>query len=127
MNVIIMDLGDDVKGESSAPGWEKKIDVLSYTLGDAIGRDSRDMIVSKYVDTATPQLHRAALEGKVFPQVDVILGRNDEGRVAVMLRYIMKNVLISSIRVDGGGGDKPIEKLTLNYNTISWDYPRPGM
>jgi len=42
--------------------------------------------------------------------------------VSVLLRYILKNVLISSASVSGGGGDMPVETLTLSYNSISWDY-----
>jgi type VI secretion system secreted protein Hcp len=80
------------------------------------------MTVTKYLDTASPLLHRALLEAKVFPRVDIIIGRNDAGRVAVLLKYILKNVLISSASVSGGGGDMPVETLTLSYNSIFWDY-----
>jgi len=34
----------------------------------------------------------------------------------------MKNVLISSVSVGGGGGDKPVETVTLNYNAIAWKF-----
>jgi type VI secretion system secreted protein Hcp len=34
----------------------------------------------------------------------------------------MKNVLISSISVGGGGGDKPVETVTLNYNDLAWKF-----
>jgi type VI secretion system secreted protein Hcp len=80
------------------------------------------MTVTKYLDTVTPLMHRASMEAKVFPRVDIIIGRNDAGRVSVLLRYILKNVLISSVSVDGRPGDKPVETVTLNYNSISWDY-----
>lgn len=130
MDVIIMDMGDDVKGESSAHGFEKKIDLLSFshdygsdrTSRSRDPRDNKEMTVSKYLDTASPVLHRAAMEAKVFPQVNIIIGRNDAGRVSVLLRYTLKSVVISSVSVAGGGGDKPVETVTLNYNSISWDY-----
>lgn len=35
MDVIIMDMGADIKGESSSPGFEKKIELLSFSHGDA--------------------------------------------------------------------------------------------
>lgn len=128
MDVIIMDMGADMQGESATPGFEKKIELLSFSHGDAADRASgrrehKDMTVSKYLDpVSSPLLHRAAMEGKVFPQVDIIIGRNDAGRVAVLLRYIMKNVFVSAVSVSGGGGDKPVETVTLNFNSISWDY-----
>jgi type VI secretion system secreted protein Hcp len=54
--------------------------------------------------------------------VDIIIGRNDSGAIIELMRYTMKNALISSISVGGGGGDKPVETLTLNYNHITWKY-----
>ena len=127
MDVIIMNMGDDIKGESSTPGFENKIELLSFSHGDATDRtsgrrDHKDMTVSKYLDTVSPLLHRGSLEAKVFPQVDIIVGRNDPGRVSVLLRYTLKDVLISSVSVSGGAGDMPVETLTLNYNSITWDY-----
>lgn len=127
MDVIIMNMGDDIKGESSSPGFEKKIELLSFSHGDPTDRtsgrrDYKNMTVTKYLDTVTPVLHRAAMEGKVFPQVDIIIGRNDAGRVSVLLKYILKNVFISSVSVDGRPGDMPLETMTLDYNSISWDY-----
>ena len=127
MDVIIMDMGADIKGESSSPGFEKKIELLSFSHGDdRTGRhDFKGMTVTKYLDTVTPVLHRAAMEAKVFPQVDIIIGRIDAGRVSVLLRYILKNVLISKVSVERGSGDKPVETVTLNYDSISWDFSRP--
>lgn len=128
MDVIIMDMGNDMKGESSTPGFENKIELLSFSHGDAMDRtsgrrDSKDMTVSKYLDAvSSPLIHRAAVEGTVFPQVDIIIGRNDVGRVSVLFRYTLKTVSIASVSVGGGGGDKPVETLTLNYNSITWDY-----
>lgn len=114
----------DINGESSSPGFEKKIELLSFSHGAATSRrpDNKDMTVTKYLDTVTPVLHRAAIEAKVFPRVDIIIGRNDAGRVSVLLRYILKNVVISSVSVEGGSGDIPVETVTLNYDSISWDY-----
>ena len=127
MDVIIMDMGDDIKGESAKPGFENKIELLSFSHN--VGRDrtsgkgdSRDMTVTKYFDNVSPLLHRAAMEAKIFPRVELIIGRTDAGRVSVLMRYILKNVLISSISIGGGAGDMPVETLTLDYNSISWDY-----
>lgn len=127
MDVIIMDMGNDIRGESSSPGFEKKIELLSFSHDYASDRtsgrlDSKDMTVSKYLDTVTPVLHRAAMEATVFPRVDIIIGRNDAGRVSVVLRYTLKNVVISAVSIGGSAGDIPVETVTLNYNSISWDY-----
>ena len=143
MDTIIMDMGGDVKGESTRKGFEGKIELLSFSHGVAMqvtgdigtrertsGRPNhQDMTVTKYLDSASPVLNLRCCEGKSFPQVDIIIGRDDHGSVAELMRYTLKNVLISSVSIGGGGGDMPIEALTLNYTQITWDYkaPRPGV
>jgi type VI secretion system secreted protein Hcp len=136
MDVIIMDMGSEVQGESSLKGYEKKIELLSFSHGVAmqitgdVSHNERtsgkphhqDMTVTKYLDAASPVLNQACCEGKTFPQVDIVIGRNVDGKVIELMRYTMKNVLISSIAVGGGGGDKPVETVTLNYNAIEWKF-----
>jgi type VI secretion system secreted protein Hcp len=82
----------------------------------------QDMTVTKYLDGASPVLNQSCCQGKGFAQVDIIIGRNDSGKVIELMRYTMKNVLVSSISVGGGGGDKPVETLTLNYNDMAWKF-----
>jgi type VI secretion system secreted protein Hcp len=42
--------------------------------------------------------------------------------VLPLMKYTLKNVVLSSISVGGGGGDKPVETVTMNYNHITWDF-----
>jgi len=136
MDALILDMGEDVRGESLLPGFGGKIELLSFSHGVAMqitgdisqaertsGRPNhQDMTATKYLDAASPVLNQACCEGKTFPQVDIIIGRNDGGTVVELMRYTMKNCLISSISIGGGGGDKPVETLTLNYNQITWKF-----
>ena len=135
MDVLLMDLGNEVKGESSVPGHERKLDLLSFSHGVAMhtgdardpdrtsGRPQHmDMSVTRHLDSATPQLNQYCCEGKPFPQVDIIVGRSDGGKVAESMRYTLRNVIISSIAVGGGGGTEPVETLTLNYTKITWKF-----
>ena len=136
MDVIILDMGDDVKGEYSLTNYKDKMELLSFSHGVAkqitgdISSSERtsgkpnhqDMTVTKYLDIASPVLNQACYEGRHFPRVEIIIGRNDGGGLSELLRYTMSNVLISSISISGGGGDKPIETVTLNYNQITWRY-----
>lgn len=136
MDVLILDMGDEVKGECSVPGYKGKVELLSFSHGVAMriagdignsGRTSgkpnhQDMTVTKYLDAATPVLNEACCIGKAFPRVDIIIGRDDGGEVVELMRYTMTNALISSISVSGGGGDKPVETVTLNYNHITWKF-----
>jgi type VI secretion system secreted protein Hcp len=136
MDVLIMDMGPDVRGESSLEGYAGKLELLSFSHGVAMqitgdisnsertsGRPNHtDMTVTKYLDAASPVLNQACCEGKAFPEVNIIIGRNDGGRAVELMRYVLKGVLISSISVGGGGGDRPVETLTLNYNQITWRF-----
>jgi type VI secretion system secreted protein Hcp len=136
MDVIILDMGDAPKGESTLKGYEGKMELLSFSHGVAMqvtgdmsntertsGKPNhQDMTVTKYLDQASPVLTQSCCEGKGFKKVDIIIGRNDSGAVIELMRYTLANVLISSISVGGGGGDKPVETVTLNYNKIGWTY-----
>ena len=136
MDAIILDMGPEVKGESTRGGFEDKIELLSFSHGVAMqitgdishsertsGRPNhQDMTVTKYLDSASPVLNQSCCEGKMFPKVDIIIGRDDHGSLVELMRYTMKNVMISSVSIGGGGGDKPVETLTFNYTEIKWDY-----
>jgi type VI secretion system secreted protein Hcp len=136
MDVIILDMGAKPEGESTLKGYEKKMELLSFSHGVAMqitgdlsntertsGKPNhQDMTVTKYLDAASPVLNQSCCQGAPFPQVDIVIGRNDSGTVIEMMRYTMKNVLISSISVGGGGGDKPVETVTLNYNDLAWKF-----
>ena len=136
MDVIILNMGPDVRGESTREGFAGKMDLLSFSHGVAMqvtgdARESertsgrpihQDLTVTKYLDSSSPILNQRCCEGKVFPQVEIIAGRADAGPFVEVLRYTLKNVLISSISIGGGGGDRPVEALTLNYTEIRWKY-----
>jgi type VI secretion system secreted protein Hcp len=138
VDVIILDMGPDVKGESNVSGFKDKIELLSFSHGVAMqitgdvstsertsGKPThQDMTVTKYLDRASPVLNQSCCEGKAFPQVDIIIGRNDSGSLVELMRYTLKNVVISSVSIGGGGGDRPVETLTLNYGEISWNFSR---
>ena len=136
MDVIILDMGKDIVGESTLKGYEKKMELLSFSHGVAMqvtgdmsntertsGKPNhQDMTVTKYLDAASPVLAQSCCQGKGFDKVDIIIGRNDSGNVIELMRYTMKSVLISSVSIGGGGGDKPVETLTLNYTDMAWKF-----
>ena len=136
MDVIILDPGAAPEGESTLNGYEKKIELLSFSHGVAMqitgdisntertsGRPNhQDFTVTKYLDKASPVLNQNCCEGKCFPLVKIIVGRNDSGNIVKLIEYQIKNAIISSISVGGGSGDKPVETLTFNYNHVTWDF-----
>src|SRR5215216_661513 len=96
MDVIILDMGDAPKGESNLTGFKDKIELLSFSHGVAMqitgdvsnsertsGKPNhQDMTVTKYLDATSPILNQSCCEGRAFPQVDIIIGRDEHGRVA---------------------------------------------
>ena len=136
MDVIILDLGDDIKGECQLADFKDKIEILSFSHGVAqqiTGDQSntkrtsgkpnhQDFTVSKYVDLATTSLIDYCNQAKPIATAKIIIGQNDNGKVDQFLVYELTNALISSVSVGGGGGGKPQETVTFNYTKISWTY-----
>ncbi|HET7321985.1 MAG TPA: type VI secretion system tube protein Hcp [Longimicrobiaceae bacterium] len=135
MDVILLEL-PDMEGTSQLSGYEKKIELLSYSHGVAMqvtgdvsntertsGRPMhQDFHLTKYVDKTTPLLNQHCCEGKAFATAKITIGRNDAGTVIPLIIYSLTNVVVSSVSVGGGGGDKPVESFSLNYASIKWDF-----
>ncbi|HXB22413.1 MAG TPA: type VI secretion system tube protein Hcp [Candidatus Solibacter sp.] len=136
MDVLILDCGDDIAGESTMDGYAKKIELLSFSHGVAqqiTGDQSnqkrtsgkpnhQDFTVTKYVDLASCGLIDFCNQAKNLATVKIVVGQNEAGKVNAILTYTMTNALISSVSVGGGGGGKPQETVTFNYTKIKWDY-----
>src|SRR5438128_10993033 len=108
MDVLLMKLDPDVPGTSTLKDYTNQIELLSFSHGVAMqitgdlsntertsGKPNhQDLTVTKYLDAASPVLNQSCCEGKGFPQVDIVIGRNDSGKVIELMRYTMKNVII---------------------------------
>ncbi len=82
----------------------------------------QDFTVTKDVDKATPSLLQGLNEGKVYGDVEILVGRNDAGTILELFKYELEDAVLSSISVGGGGGAKPVETITFNYSKIKWTY-----
>ncbi len=134
-DVIMLSI-TDVPGTSQITGYAAQIEVLSYShgvsqqvTGDVTNTERtsgrpihQDFHLTKYLDKATPLLNQKCCEATNLGQVIVTIGRNDAGSVIPLIIYTMEDCIISSVSVGGGGGDKPVESLSLNYASIKWDY-----
>lgn len=135
MDVILLDM-PGIKGESQLKGFVDKIECLSFSHGVAMqmtsdvsnkertsGKPSiQDVNLSKYMDSSSPTLNQACCEGRKIGDCKITVGRNAAGEVLPLAVYTLKDVLVSSISVSAGGGDKPTETLSLNFTAIQWDY-----
>jgi len=136
MDLVIMDLGDTIKGESTVDGYKEKIELLSFSHGVAMqitgdqsnqkrtsGRPNhQDFTISKYVDLSTCKLLANCNAGTAIPLVKVFCLQNEQGKMNPIITYEMSNVVVSSISESGGGSQKPVETVTLNYSKIVWTY-----
>ena len=136
MDVLLMKLDPAIDGTSTMDKFAKQIELLSFSHGVAMqitgdisntertsGKPNhQDFTITKYLDQASPKLNEACCKGDNFTSVEVVVGRNDKGAVIPLIKYTLKNVVLSSVSIGGGGGDKPVETVTMNYNHITWDF-----
>ncbi|HEX5604397.1 MAG TPA: type VI secretion system tube protein Hcp [Pyrinomonadaceae bacterium] len=136
MDVLLMKMDPAIPGTSTMKGSETQIELLSFSHGVAMqitgdvsntertsGKPNhQDFTITKYLDQASPKLNEACCKGDNFKSVELVVGRNDKGAVIPLIKYTLKNVVLSSISIGGGGGDKPVETVTMNYNHITWDF-----
>ena len=136
MDVLLMKMDPPIDGTSTMDKFAKQIELLSFSHGVAMqitgdvsntertsGKPNhQDFTVTKYLDQASPKINESCCKGDNFTSVEVTVGRNDKGAVIPLIKYTLKNVVISSVSIGGGGGDKPVETVTMNYNHITWDF-----
>lgn len=125
-----------ITGQTQQTKFKDAIECMSYSHGVSMqvtgdttntdrtsGRPNHsDFHLTKYVDKTTPALNENCSGGKNVGEVTITIGRNDGEDFLELLVYKLKDVVISSVSVGGGGGDKPVESLSLNYSSIQWQY-----
>src|SRR4029453_5482545 len=123
MDVNLMKMDPPIDGTSTLDQFEKQIELLSFSHGVAMqitgdvsntertsGKPNhQDFTIPKYLHQSSPKLNEACCKGDNFPSVEVVVGRNDKGAVIPLIKYTLKNVVLSSIWIGGGGGDRPGE------------------
>lgn len=138
MDAIILDLGDDIKGDSQLEGYTDKIEIISYNhqvsmqVTNDVSNTERtsgkphvsEFTLTKVIDTATPNLNQYCVSGKAIAQAKITVGRNaDEGsgQILPFIVYTLDNVVLSNVSVSGGQGGKPVENISLNFSKIKWE------
>ncbi|MBD0319855.1 MAG: type VI secretion system tube protein Hcp [Gemmatimonadetes bacterium] len=135
MDVILMKV-KDVPGTSLMNGYAAQIELMSFShgltmqvTGDVRNTERtsgkprhQDFHVTKYMDKSSPLLNQKLCQAQDLGDVVITVGRNDNGTVIPLIIYTLQKAVLSSVSVGGGGGDKPVESVSINYGAIKWDY-----
>jgi type VI secretion system secreted protein Hcp len=127
-----------ISGESSDSNHADEIQVLSWshsfnqptspTRSSAGGgtveqANHSDFSFTKYLDAATDDLLKQCWSGKQGGKGTFTVYRADGDNKAVKyLEIVMEKVIISNISVGGGGGDLPVENVSLAYGKVTYNY-----
>lgn len=131
---------DGIEGEITAAGHEKWIELTNFSWGEARGltggaggstRESgtvsiADVSITKMADCASPKLFVAGATGTVDKVVKIDFVRTAKGEEQVYMQYTLTGTGVSSYSIAGGGEDRPIETMTLNFDKIEFKYNAIG-
>jgi type VI secretion system secreted protein Hcp len=129
---------DGIDGEGTKEGYEKQIEIISFSTGvtqrigsrsDAgapggSGCDHMDFSISKFMDSTSPTLALYCSQGKNINSVVITLCAST-GERAKYMEYTLTNVVISSYSTAGAAESsegKPTEAVSFNYAKIEWTY-----
>jgi len=130
---------DGIKGTSTSAQGKDEIEILSFSHGVSMplaaagsasggvsmkpGKCNHQDFTIKYLDITSPTLLVDCSTGNNIKDAHVSLWMNDgKGDPLCYYTIVMKDVVITSISVGGGGGDIPVESVTFHYNEIEWTY-----
>ena len=118
-NMYIKFEGPAIEGTATAEGHEKDIELLSWS------HRSQLLTFTKYIDSASNSILKYCWSGKQFARVTITCDRNDgstDNQPEKYLVVVMQNVFISNCSISGGRDDIPVEQVSLDYDTIKYDY-----
>src|SRR5262245_65952147 len=102
---------EGIPGESTDDKHKNEIDVLSYSWGIARPKGERgrakvsDFSITKFTDKSSPLLFDAACEGQHIPEA-TFTARKAGGSQQTFLKYVFKEVVISSVQPSGTSGSE---------------------
>ncbi len=129
-----------IPGESTAKGFEKKIDIFSFSWGASspvtVGSGSGGMSASKVsissfnvmkkTDAASPLLFEACCTGQHIKSLLITMrkqGGTASGQLP-FLTYKFDEVMVESVQWSGssGGDDTPTESVSLAFAKVTVEY-----
>lgn len=129
---------EGINGESTDNEHQDEIEILSYRHGLLQGAGSDpstsgslsagrcehdDLVITKRVDVASPQLSLYCCSGQHIPELVMTVHRAS-GEKTKYMEVRCTDVLITSINpwVDNRAGELPSEEVSFRYGKIEWTY-----
>ncbi len=124
---------DGVEGESTREGFEKQIEIDSFSFGaqnpTSIGSGGgagsgkaqlSRFVISKKTDAASPALFQACCTGKHFPGAKITLHKAGGDEALPYLTYEFDKIFVESIEWSGasGGDDRPAETVSFAFGKV---------
>jgi type VI secretion system secreted protein Hcp len=134
----------DAPGESTAKGFEKKIEIYSFswgasnpsTIGSGAGGSGGGKVsissfnVMKKTESSSPILFQACCRGDHFDKAIVTMRKagGAAGQVPFLL-YTFTEVYVDSIQWSGstGGDDTPTESASFSFGKVEVEYKPQGV
>lgn len=127
---------DGVTGESTHDTHRGAMDVLSWSWGASTGTPTRgrgvapsaciqDLVITKVIDLASPQLIMNGVTGAVAAEATLSMNRAGSYSRTDFLSLKMTNVTVQSYQTGGNTAENPlIEKVTLRFESLRGEYRR---
>ncbi len=134
-DVIILDLGSNIKGNCQITGYVGKILIDSYSHGVSLPMQTdasntertagrpifSEISLRKMTDLSTTELYKACTQGSKIGTAKLFIGRVENGKFMNLLTYEMTNAMISNINTSGGGG-MPTDSFSINFTAFKADF-----
>jgi len=137
-NIYLKIEGPDVKGESSDANHTGEIEILSWShsfnqptspvrstagSGTIEKANHSDFNFAKYVDVSSTDILKQCWSGQHFQKMTFAQYRS--AGVDAQVEYLtieLEDVVISNYSISGGGGDLPVESVSLAYGKCTYKY-----
>jgi len=131
---------DGVDGESTRKGFEKQIEVLSFSWGGSnpttVGSGTAGLSagkatissfnIMKKTDCASPVMFQKMCIGDHFDKANVVMNKasGEKSSALQFLKYDFEQVFVESISWSGstGGDDTPMESVSFAFGKVTITY-----
>jgi type VI secretion system secreted protein Hcp len=129
---------DGIPGDSTAKGFEKQIEVLSFSWGvtnqvvtgggggGSTGRASfQDLHFTQKTQSSSPKLLGACASGQHIKEATITFLKKGTDNPQAFLQIKMTDVLVSSFQTAGAEGsdnDVPTDEVSLNFAKFEYDF-----